>query len=132
AAWRVGARDLWIGWDTQAREQNLNQVVDNSRFLILPHLRVPHLASHVLGLALRRLRADWRGQYGYEPQLVETFIEEQRFAGTCYRAANFVEVGVTRGRGRQDRWNQGGKPVKRVLVYKWDPEAREDLCKGGA
>jgi hypothetical protein len=92
AAWRVAARDAWIGWDQEAREQHLNRVVDNSRFLILPQVRVPHLASHVLGLALRRLRADWRQRYGYEPWWVETFIDAERFAGTCYRASNFVEV----------------------------------------
>ena len=129
AAWRVEARDAWIGWDTQAREQNLNQVVDNSRFLLLPHVRVPHLASHVLGLALRQLRSDWRGRYGYEPLLVETFIEAERFAGTCYRAANFVEVGKTQGRGRQDCRNQRRLPIKRVLVYAWSDQARKELCK---
>ena len=115
AAWRVEARDAWIGWDREAREQHLNQVVDNSRFLILPQVRVPHLASQVLGLALRRLRSDWRQRYGYEPLLVETFIEAERFAGTCYRASNFVEVGKTQGRGRQDCHNQRRLPIERVL-----------------
>jgi hypothetical protein len=129
AAWRVGGRDSWIGWDTEAREQHLNQIVDNSRFLILPQVRVPHLASHVLGLALRRLRSDWRQRYGYEPLLVETFIEADRFAGTCYRASNFVEVGKTQGRGRQDCHNQRGLPVKRVLLYAWSKQARQQLCQ---
>jgi hypothetical protein len=128
AAWKVKVRDEWIGWSQQARQQQLNQIVNNSRFLILPHVCVPHLASHALGLALRRLRSDWRGRYGYEPSLVETFIEAGRFAGTCYRAANFVEVGQTQGRGRQDRHNQRGVPVKRVLVYSWDRQARRQLC----
>src|SRR5437667_377512 len=82
-------------------QERLNQIVNNSRFLILPYVHVPHLASHVLGLALRRLRSDWRGRYGDEPSLVETFIEARRFRGTCYRAANFTEVGQTQGRGRQ-------------------------------
>jgi hypothetical protein len=129
AAWRVEARDEWIGWDAEGREQNLHQVVDNSRFLILPNVRVPHLASHVIGLVLRRLRSDWRGRYGYEPLLVETFVEAERFAGTCYRASNFVEVGQTKGRGRQDCRNLGGRPVKRVLMYEWSGQAREQLCK---
>jgi hypothetical protein len=106
----------------------LNQVVNNSRFLILPQVRVPHLASHVLGLALRRLRSDWRQRYGYEPGLVETFIEAERFAGSCYRAANFVEVGTTQGRGRQDGQNQRSLPIKRVLVYEWSQQARQQLC----
>ena len=132
AAWRVGARDSWIGWDSQDREQNLNQVVDNSRFLILPHVHVPHLASHVLGLALRRLRGDWRGRYGYEPLLVETFIESERFRGTCYRASNFIEVGATQGRGRQDSRNERKLTVKRVLMYAWSDQARPQLCTGNA
>lgn len=129
AAWKVKARDGWIGWSREAREQNLNQVVGNSRFLILPHLRVPHLASHVLGMALRGLRSDWRQRYGYEPLLVETFIEAGRFLGTCYRAANFVEAGQTEGRGRQDGKNQRPLPVKRVLVYIWNEEGRQQLCQ---
>ena len=129
AAWRVQARDSWIGWDREAREQHLNQVVNNSRFLIRPQVRVPHLASHVLGLALRRLRSDWRQRYGYEPWLVETFIEAQRFAGTCYRAANFVEVGTTQGRGRQDSLNQRSLPIKRVLLYAWSRQAHQHLCQ---
>jgi hypothetical protein len=128
AAWRVEARDSWIGWDKEGREQNLNQVVDNSRFLILPHVHVPHLASHVLGLALQRLRSDWRGRYGYEPLLVETFIEAERFGGTCYRASNFIEVGKTQGRGRQDGDNHRKLPIKRVLMYAWSGQVRQQLC----
>jgi hypothetical protein len=128
----VEARDSWIGWDRTSREQNLNQVVDNSRFLILPQVHIPHLASHVLGMALRRLRPDWRGRYGYEPLLVETFIEEQRFAGTCYRASNFIEVGKTQGRGRQDGHNQRKLPVKRVFMYAWSGQEREQLCQANA
>jgi hypothetical protein len=132
AAWKVKSRDEWIGWSHEARQQQLNQVVNNSRFLILPHVRVPHLASHALGLALRRLRSDWRGRYGYEPTLVETFIEAGRFAGTCYRAANFVEVGHTQGRGRQDRRNQRRLPIKRILMYAWSGQARQQLCQTDA
>src|SRR5439155_23068576 len=127
-AGRVGTREAWSGWDTEGREEKLNQVVDNSRFLILPHVNVPHLASHVLGLALRQLRSDWRQRYGDEPLLVETYIEAERFAGTCYRAANFVEVGRTQGRGRQDCRNQRRLPIKRVLMYAWSDGARQDLC----
>ena len=132
AAWRVTARDAWIGWGRQAREQNVNQIVGNSRFLILPHVGVPHLASHVLGLALQQLRPDWRQRYGYEPLMVETFIEAERFQGTCYRAANFVELGKTQGRGRQDSKQERASTVKRVLVYSWSRQAREDLCKAEA
>lgn len=132
AAWRVGARDEWIGWNVAAREQNLHRVVCNSRFLILPHVQVPHLASHVLGLALGRLGGDFRRRYGYEPLLVETFIDRERFAGTCYRAANFLEVGCTQGRGRQDHRHLGGASVKRVFVYPLAEQARERLCAGPA
>jgi len=130
AAWRVQARDQWIGWDNETREKNLNQVVANSRFLIVPQWRVPHLASHVLGLAMTRLARDWRGRYGYEPVLVETFIDKERFEGTCYRAANWKEVGETQGRGRQDAAHRRRSSVKRIFVYPLDDQARERLCEG--
>jgi hypothetical protein len=130
AAWSVQKRDQWIGWSRPIREKNLNQVVANSRFLIVPQWRVPHLASHVLALAVKRLRGDWRGRYGYEPVLVETFIDKERFAGTCYRAANWMEVGETQGRGRQDAAHRRRCSVKRIFVYPLDPRARERLCEG--
>ena len=126
AAWRVAARDRWIGWSEAARREHLPQVIANSRFLLLPQWHVPHLASHVLGLALRRVRGDWRARYGYEPCLVETFVEAGQ-AGTCYRAANWREVGKTAGRGRQDREHRGGQTVKRVFLYAWQRQAREQL-----
>lgn len=130
AAWRVTARDRWIGWSDEIRERNLNQVVANSRFLIVPQWRVPHLASHVLGLAMKRLARDWRGRYGYEPVLVETFIDKERFEGTCYRAANWIEVGETQGRGRQDPLHRRQRSIKRVFLYAFDAGARERLCEG--
>ncbi len=130
AAWRLGARDRWIGWGGEARRQHLHRVIANSRFLILPQWRVPHMASHVLGLALRQVSGDWQERYGYEPWLVETFVETQRFAGTCYRAANWIEVGQTTGRGRQDRRHTCAEPVKRVLVYPLRERAREKLGGG--
>jgi hypothetical protein len=124
-AWRVEARDRWIGWSSEARHEHLHQVIANSRFLVLG--RVPNLASHVLGLALRRVGRDWEHRYGYQPLLVETFAEAGRFAATCYRAANWIEVGQTRGRGRQDRGHACSEPVKRVLVYPLQEQAREEL-----
>lgn len=130
AAWRVQARDRWIGWSDEIRETNLSRVVANSRFLILPHWRVPHLASHVLGLAMKRLRRDWRQRYGYEPVLVETFIDKERFEGTCYRAANWIEVGETQGRGRQDVSHRRTGSIKRIFVYALDAHARQRLCEG--
>src|SRR5256886_13414568 len=93
-------------------QQHLERVVANSRFLILPQVEVPHLASKVLGLATRRLASDWQQRYGYEPLLVETFVETRRFRGTSYRAANWVEVGQTEGRGRQDRARRRRDPVR--------------------
>jgi Druantia protein DruA/Transposase Tn5 dimerisation domain/Transposase DNA-binding len=132
AAWQVDPRDRWIGWSSEARRQHLHRVIANSRFLILPRWRVPHLASHVLGLALRQVCRDWQQRYGYEPVLVETFVETQRFKGTCYRAANWIEVGETRGRGRQDREHASTEPVKRVLLYPLQERAREELGGGPA
>jgi hypothetical protein len=131
SAWRVEARDRWIGWNEQARREHLQEVIANSRFLIRPCVRVPNLASHALGLALRRVTSDWRERYGYEPLLVETFVDAERFTGTCYQAANWELVGVTQGRGRQDAKHQGAQPVKKVWVYPLHPQARERL-RGGA
>jgi len=127
AAWRLESRDEWIGWADPARRENLNRVVANSRFLIAPHVKVANLASHVLGLAVRRIRSDWMDRYGEDPVLIETFVETQRYRGTCYRAANWIEVGETKGRGRQDRQNRQDVPVKKVLLYALDPQAREVL-----
>jgi Domain of unknown function (DUF4338)/Transposase DNA-binding/Transposase Tn5 dimerisation domain len=129
AAWRLKARDEWIGWSGEAREQNLHRVVNNSRFLISPHVHVAHLASHVLGQAVRQLAEDWRHRYGYEPLLVETFVDQQRFKGTCYRAGNWSQIGETRGRGRQDRQHRQASSVKWVFVYALDTEARRKLCE---
>ncbi len=126
AAWKVAVRDKWIGWDPETRVQNLSRVVANSRFLILPHVRVPHLASHVLGKLVRNLPRDWEATYGERPLLLETFVEEARFSGTCYRAAGWQEIGRTAGLGRQGK----GVPVKKVLVYPLSMEARS-LLRGG-
>ena len=126
AAWRVAARDRWIGWSEAARREHLPRVIANSRFLLLPGLHVPHLASHVLGQALRRVARDWQARYGYAPCLVETFVDAGQ-AGTCYRAANWREVGQTRGRGRQDRAHARGQAVKQVWVYALHRRARERL-----
>ena len=131
AAWRLEARDRWIGWSEGARRANLHRVVANSRFLIRPDVRVPHLASHVLARCVRRLRADWQAVYGYAPELVETFVETDRFSATSYRAANWLWVGRTRGRGRQDRRHRGLLSVKDVYVYPLHRKARQRLCEGG-
>ena len=115
-AWRMKARDQWIGWDDSRREAALQQVVNNSRFLVLAAIR--NLASAMLSCTLRRLRSDWGRQYGLEPLLVETLVDRKRFHGGCYRAANWIELGETSGRGRMDRRNERhGARVKTILVY---------------
>jgi hypothetical protein len=116
-AWRVGVRDRWIGWDDASRRVHLQEVVANTRFVLLPQVRVPHLASHVLGRCLRRLAWDWQARYGRRPVLVESYVDTSRHRGTCYRASNWRYVGNTQGRGRQDRDHRGGRSVKAVYVY---------------
>lgn len=117
SAWKCAARDTHLGWDIATREANLQLVVGNARFLILPHVRVRHLASHVLGRLTRRLAADWQHAYNYRPIAVETFVERDRFNGTSYRAANWIHLGHTAGRGKLDRHHQHQLPVKDVYLY---------------
>ncbi len=117
AAWRLGVRDEWIGWSEGTRAARLALIVGNSRFLIVPSVQVKNLASHVLGLATRQLAADWQRHYGYKPVLIETFVDSSRYPGTCYRAANWTDLGMTQGRGRQDRVRQGCVGRKQVFVY---------------
>ncbi len=116
AAQRLGARDTWIGWDAMTRAQFRARIVNNSRFLIMPGVEVPHLASHVLGLAARQIRQDWLKCYGFAPVLLETFVEAP-WAGTCYAAANWQYLGMTAGRGRNDRQHRAAVPRKAVWVY---------------
>jgi len=130
AAWRLEARDTWIGWDERRRQENLSKVVCNSRFLIVPWVRVKNLASQVLSGSIRRLREDWYERYKIKPVLLETFIEGGRFRGSSYRAANWVYIGRTKGRGRQDRHNEYGESIKDIYGYPLDKDFREELCKG--
>ena len=117
-AWRMAVRERWIGWDEAARRRNLQRVVNNSRFLIVPWVRIANLASVVLSRALRRLGSDWQTRYGLEPLLVETLVDASRYRGHCYRAANWIELGQTAGRGRMDREHQReGAAPKAVWVY---------------
>ena len=132
-AWRMAARDGWIGWSEAARRRNLQQVVSNSRFLILPWVRIRNLASSALALAARRLPADWEESYRVRPLLLETLVDPARFAGTCYRAANWAELGQTTGRGRQDRdHRRHGACPKTIFLYPLTPKARRQLCEEGA
>jgi hypothetical protein len=127
AAWRMQARDRWIGWDDATRARHLPQVVNNSRLLLLPWVHIKNLASATLAHALRRLPADWQAQYGVTPLLVETLVDAARYTGACYRAANWVEIGETSGRGRDDRQHRrhGARP-KRVFVF---PLRRDALAR---
>lgn len=127
AAWKVAARDQVIGWSHEQRESNLHKVVNNVRFLILPWVKIPHLASKVLALNIRRLASDWFAFYCQHPCLLETFVDTTRFRGTCYRAANWVRVGETTGRGKYDRYNQWSEPVKAVFLYPLTKDFREEL-----
>ena len=127
AAWRLRARDSWLGWTDAERGAKLAGIVCNSRFLILPTVRVKHLASHVLGQLTRRIGRDWRDRYGFTPWLLETCVE-LRHAGTSYRAANWIELGMTAGRGRQDASGKAGLAAKRVFVYPLAPATLKRLC----
>lgn len=118
AAWKCAPRDRYIGWDHATRVRGLNYTTNNTRLLILPWVRVPHLASHFLGQLTRRLSRDWQGKYGHPIYLVETFVDTSRFAGTCYRAANWMAVGQTQGRGRQGRdCRVRATTIKDVYLY---------------
>lgn len=127
AAWKTKPRDAWIGWDDETRARGLPLIANNHRFLILPWIRVPHLASHILGHISRRLSDDWRAKYGHRIYLAETFVESARFKGTCYRAANWLRVGQTQGRSRQDRTHSMSVPLKDVYLYPLRPDFREKL-----
>jgi len=128
ACWKVAAREAFIGWSEAQRQKGLGHLANNSRFLILPGgVQTPHLASHVLAAAVRHLRADWRAHHGQALWLVETFVERARFAGTCYRAANWRHVGQTRGRTRNDCQHQIQAPVKDVYLLPLVPDLRRRL-----
>jgi len=129
AAWQTAPRDGWIGWSSEQRQRNLGAVVNNARFLILPWVRVPHLASKLLGLAARTLPAHWQARYGYRALLLETFVEAARFRATCYQAANWVYVGDTQGRGKLGDHRLGQVPVKTVWLYPLVADCRARLCR---
>ena len=117
AAWRVEARDRWVGWNNEQRKRNLRFVVNNTRFLIFPWIQVRNLASRLLALTARRVADDWVRLYAYQPLLLETFVDTERYAGTCYRAANWHFVGLTKGRGKLDRHFKANQPKKAVFLY---------------
>jgi hypothetical protein len=127
SAWKVAPRDKFIGWSVQERERNLHRIVNNARFLILPWITSHNLASRILSAAARRIAQDWHDCYGYRPVLLETFVEKARFRGTCYKAANWICVGTTQGRGKLDRYTLRPLPVKDIFLYPLSKDFRQEL-----
>jgi len=127
-AWKCQDRDRFIGWSAEQRQRHLGLIANNSRFLILPWVRVPHLASWALGRINRRLTGDWQAKYGHPIHLVETFVEQDRFGATAYRAANWIRVGETTGRTRQDPFYSVQSPIKAVYLYPLHPAFQTRLC----
>jgi len=127
AAWKVSCRDQFIGWSSCIRSKNLFLIINNTRFLILPWIRIPGLASHLLSQNIKVLASDWYRRYQYTPVLLETFVDRERFSGTSYRAANWQAVGRTQGRGKNDRNHRMALPVKEVFLYPLRKQFREIL-----
>jgi len=128
SAWSLAARDGFIGWTAADRQRRLQLVVNNSRFLIFPWVRVKHLASRALAVAAQRISGDWQARYGYAPVLLETFVDGSRYAGSCYRAANWLALGQTAGRGRMDGHKQYRLAPKLIYVYPLTADFRAWLC----
>jgi hypothetical protein len=127
-AWKMQTRDAWIGWNDEQRKRNLQCIVNNGRFLVLPWVRVKGLASKILALSARQMPPEWQARYGHRPLLLETLVDANRFRGTCYRAANWIRVGQTTGRGRMDREHKAhGQAIKDVYVYPLGRDARQRL-----
>jgi len=123
----LGSRDQYIGWSAEARRRNIRFLAYNTRFLILPWVEVPHLASHLLARMAKRLSEDWERLYQHPIYFVETFVDPTRFRGTCYRAANWIRLGQTTGRGKDDHTNRPNRSIKEVLGYPLTPRFRELL-----
>ena len=124
----LGPRDRFIGWSAEARRRNIRFIAYNLRFLILPWVQVPHLASHILGRMGDIVPEDWEGLYGHRVVFLETFVDPTRFVGTCYRAANWVLLGRTTGRGKDDRAHRANRPIKEILAYPLSRRFRDVLC----
>ena len=129
-AWKMAARDRWIGWSDEQHRKNLQKIISNSRFLIFPWVRVKNLASSVLSLAAKTVPNDWANCYGYRPVLMETLVDQEQYKGTCYQAANWIYVGETTGRGRMDRENKRkGMAVKDIYLYPLSKRFRQELMQ---
>jgi hypothetical protein len=132
AAWQCAPRDRWIGWSAEQRAHGLPFLANNSRFLLLPWVQTPHLANHILSEIAQRIDADWQSRYRHPIYLLESFVQPDRFRGTCYRAANWIHVGQTTGRTRQSqrhRDNQVHAPAKDIYLYPLRPDGHRQLCR---
>ena len=130
ASWRLFDRDRWIGWNEENRKKHLNRIICNSRFLIMPHIRVKNLASHILGAGAEQVKKDWVDKYKNEPVLIETFVDITLYKGTSYKAANFEYIGETKGRGRNDIKHKNSETVKGIYMYVLDKKFKDILCAG--
>jgi len=131
AAWQCAPRDRWIGWSAEQRALGVQFIANNSRFLVLPWVRVPQLANHILSQIAQRIDADWQRRYHHRIYLLETFVQQDRFRGACYQAGNWIDVGQTTGRTRQSRRhrdNQVHAPVKDIYLCPLSSDARRQLC----
>ena len=128
SAWKLAARERFIGWQEDQRQRNLPLVVNNARFLILPWIQSKGLASKILSLIQRQLPNDWQARYGYRPVLLETFVETPRHRGTCYQAANWIKVGQTTGRGKKSSSRKPILPIKDIWLYPLHKNFRSILC----
>jgi hypothetical protein len=128
AAWACAPRDRFIGWNAKSRRDHLIYTTNNTRFLILPWVKVPHLASHILGMITRRIALDWQRKYGHPLYLLESFVDKERFKGTCYKAANWIYAGETTGRSRNDRYKNLHVPIKEIYLYPLHRHFREVLA----
>jgi len=126
-AWAVACRDEWIGWDRLQRTRGLHLIINMSRFLIFPWVKVTNLASRMLSLSVKQVSGDWLRRYTYRPVLIESFVDCARYRGICYRAANWQSIGLTKGRGRMHRWHKGLSTIKEVFVYPLSGSFREQL-----
>ncbi|MBW2218192.1 MAG: DUF4338 domain-containing protein [Deltaproteobacteria bacterium] len=131
SAWKIAPRDLYIGWKPLVREKNLHLIVNNARFLILPGVHSANLASKILAMCTKRIPDDFLNQYGYNPVLLETFVERDRFRGGCYRAANWQCVGQTQGRGKKHKYKTPGIAVKDIWLYPLRRDFRRALMSEG-
>lgn len=128
AAWKTAPRDSFLGWDSEARKKNLHLLTNNHRFLILPWVFVKHLGSYLLGRMAKRISADWEEKYGHRIYLLETFVERGLYAGTCYKASNWIWVGQTKGRTRNDVYHDIQKPIKDIYLYPLVKDFRKRLA----